>query len=133
MNENTTQRSVVLIDDSSFILNKLDDYFTHHLGFRVLARGKDGEDAVRLYREMQPDLITLDLILPNKSGIDALREILTLFPQARIIVISAIRGNAMLQCIQLGARGYVEKPLVFHSNEFCTDFRETVEEAFAVE
>jgi hypothetical protein len=60
-----------------------------------------------------------------------MKEIYTEFPKANILMISAVRGDAMLECMKMGAKGYIEKPLKFNDVEFVKDFQETVEEIFA--
>ena len=122
-------KTVVIIDDSSFLINQVAAFFNNELQFNVVATGKDGNDAVRLYREHKPDLITLDLTMPNKSGIEAIDEILNEFPEANILVISAVRGDTILQCMSKGAKGYIEKPLKFKDPDFIADFKETIKEA----
>ncbi|HMA65167.1 MAG TPA: response regulator, partial [Chitinispirillaceae bacterium] len=99
-------------------------------GFEVLGTGNDGNEAIDLYQKYKPDLITLDITMPNKDGIDAMKEIIKQFPEANILMISAVRGNAMLECMSAGAKGYVEKPLKFADTEFVSDFKETVNEIF---
>lgn len=109
----------------------LKDFFQNALDFEVVATGCNGIQAVELYRKIKPDLLTLDLTMPIKDGQTALDEILTEFPDARILVISALNGTSMLECIKRGARGYIEKPLRLDDEEFSVDFRQTLEEAFA--
>ena len=125
------KRTVVIVDDSKFLMKQITDFFEQQLGFSVAATGYDGNEAVELYRKFKPDLITLDISMPNKSGSDAMKEILHEFPEAKVLMISAVRGNAMLQCMCDGAKGYIEKPLKLNDAEFTRDFRETVEEIFA--
>jgi two-component system chemotaxis response regulator CheY len=96
----------------------------------VAAAGSDGNEAVDLYRKHKPDLITLDISMPNKDGQQAMKEIYAEFPNANILMISAVRGDTMLECMKLGAKGYIEKPLKFTDAEFVKDFQETVEEIF---
>ena len=98
--------------------------------FQVVATGKDGNDAVELYKNHQPDLITLDITMPNKNGEEAMEEILAINPKANILMISAVRGDAILDCMHKGAKGYIEKPLKFNDAEFVEDFKETVREIF---
>lgn len=124
-------RSVLIIDDSSFLSKQIAEFFTSQLGFQVVGIGKDGNEAVELYRKLVPDLVTMDLTMPNKDGKTAINEILTEFPDARIMVISAVKGNSVLECLNRGARGYVEKPLKFSDPLFVDDFRRSVEEVFA--
>jgi len=57
------------------------------------------------------------------------KEIIAEFPDARIVVISAVRSQEMIECIQLGAKSYIEKPLKFDTQEYVRDFALTVEEA----
>jgi two-component system, chemotaxis family, chemotaxis protein CheY len=123
-------KTVVIVDDSKFLIKQIVDFFENQLGFQVIATGIDGNEAVELYKTHKPDLITLDITMPNKDGIDALKEIIVAFPAAKILMISAVRGSAMLECMNAGAKGYVEKPLKFSDNEFVNDFKETVNEVF---
>ena len=124
-------RSVVIVDDSKFLLKQISDFFKNQLGFSVVAEGTDGDQAVALYRQYKPSLITLDITMPNKDGKTALEEILKEFPDARVMMISAVKGPAMLECMAKGAKGYIEKPLKFGDDEFVKDVKATVEEVFA--
>ncbi|MBN1759758.1 MAG: response regulator [Chitinispirillaceae bacterium] len=124
------KRTVVIVDDSKFLMKQITDFFEQQMGFSVVATGSDGNDAVELFRKFKPDLITLDISMPNKSGADAMKEILSDYPDAKVLMISAVRGNAMLQCMCDGAKGYIEKPLKLGDAEFIKDFKETVEEIF---
>jgi len=98
----------IIIDDSNFIVTQLRKHFTETLGHQVVAVGKDGNEAVDLYRTHRPDLLAIDLSMPHKRGVDAIKEIIAEFPDARIVVISAVRSQEMIECIQLGAKSYIE-------------------------
>lgn len=124
-------KTVIIVDDSNFLSKQIADFFTNQLGFQVVAIGKDGNEAVELYRKHRPDLVTMDLTMPNKDGKTAIIEILAEFPEAVIMVISAVKGNTVLECLNKGAKGYVEKPLKFADPLFVEDFRKTIEEVFA--
>jgi len=121
-------RTVVIVDDSKFLIKQISDFFTNKLGLQVVAEGHDGDQAVELYRQHKPDMITLDITMPNKDGKAALVEILHEFPDACVMMISAVKGSAMLECMNKGAKGYIEKPLRFGDEEFVTEFKTTVEE-----
>jgi two-component system chemotaxis response regulator CheY len=121
-------RTAVIIDDSKFLIKQIVDFFENKLGFTVVATGSDGNEAVGLYRKYKPDIITLDITMPNKNGAEAMKEILSEFPGANVLMISAVRGEAMLECMNSGAKGYIEKPLKFNDTEFVEDFRETISE-----
>ena len=124
------KKRVVVVDDSKFLVKQIVQFFEQQMGFEVCAAGNDGNDAVDLFRKYNPDLITLDITMPNKDGQEALKEILSEFPDANVMMISAVRGDAMLECMTMGARGYIEKPLKFADPEFVEDFRESVNDAF---
>ncbi|MBN1576559.1 MAG: response regulator [Chitinispirillaceae bacterium] len=123
-------RTVVIVDDSKFLSKQVVEFFEEQLGFTVCATGYDGNEAIALYRRHQPDLITLDITMPNKTGAEAMKEILREFPDANILMISAVRGEAMLECMNRGAKGYIEKPLKFNDSAFIDDFKETIREIF---
>jgi len=119
----------VIIDDSSFIVLQLTKLLGERMGHHIVAVGRDGNEAVDLYRMHQPDLITMDLSMPHKCGADAIEEILDEYPKANIVIISSVRGNDILSAIQKGARGFVEKPLRIDEEEFRSDFVAAIEEA----
>lgn len=122
-------KRVVIVDDSSFLAKQIKEFFEKQMGFVVVAVGKDGNEAVALYNEFKPDLMTMDLTMPNKDGKTAIGEILHDNPHARIVVVSAVKGNTMLECMKMGARGYIEKPLKFAETVFVDDFKKSIEEA----
>lgn len=122
-------KRVVIVDDSGFLAKQIKEFFEKQMGFEVVAIGKDGNEAIALYREHKPDLMTMDLTMPNKDGKTAIAEILHEFPEAHIVVVSAVKGNTMLECMKLGAKGYIEKPLKFAEAVFVDDFKKSIEEA----
>jgi two-component system chemotaxis response regulator CheY len=80
-------------------------------GFEVVGQAETGADAVRKYRELQPNLVTMDIIMPDMGGIDAVREIVKEFPDANILMCSAMGQQALvIEAIQAGARDFVVKP-----------------------
>ena len=127
------KKSVVIVDDSKFIVMMLQDFFQEVMGYEVLATGCNGVQAVDLYRKHKPDLLTLDLTMPIKDGQTALVEILGEYPAARIMVISALDDSSLLECVKMGAKAYMEKPLQLGDEEYRKDFRETLEEMFPPE
>ena len=123
-------KTIVIVDDSKYLINKIADFFQKEMKFDVAAMGYDGNEAVELYREHKPDLITLDITMPNKDGQQAMKEILAEFPEANILIISAVRGDTVLECMNDGAKGYIEKPLKFADADFIKDFKDTLTEVF---
>lgn len=126
------EKRVMIIDDSKYIIGLLERFFIDQLHFKVIATTLDGTNALELYRKYQPDLLTLDLSMPNKDGKEVLKEVLGEDPAANIIIISAVRGDAMLQCMSMGAKGYVEKPLRLSDSDFIADFIETVNDVVGI-
>lgn len=120
---------VVVVDDSGFLAKEIAEFLSSQMGLTVAALGRDGNEAVALYREHRPDLITMDLTMPNKDGRTASQEILAEFPSANILVISAVRGKMVVECLKLGIKGYVEKPLKFANALFIEEFKASVREA----
>lgn len=125
------KKTVVIVDDSKFLLRLMQEYFQEVMDFEVVATGVNGVQGVDLYRRFQPDLICLDLTMPVKDGQTALTEILAEFPAARVLIISAVGGPSILQCMKLGAKAYLEKPFRLEDEEFRKDFRQTLLEIFA--
>jgi two-component system chemotaxis response regulator CheY len=119
----------VIVDDSNFIILQLKKQLGERMGHEIVATGKDGNEAVALFRQHRPDLMTLDLSMPHKRGSDAIKEIIQEFPNANIIVISAVRSHEMVNCMQLGAKGYIEKPLKLDDEEYLKDFVTMINES----
>jgi two-component system chemotaxis response regulator CheY len=123
-------RTVVIVDDSKFIIDQLANHFKTKLNYNVVGTGYDGNDEVLLFRKHKPDLLTLDICMPIKDGKQAIQEVREDFPDARILVVSAIRGNSMLECMDLCAGGYIEKPLKLNDPDFVQEFEFTLNEIF---
>ena len=80
-------------------------------GYEIVGEAADGEQAVSMFREVQPDLVTLDIVMPRKSGLEALREIRGLDPGARIVMCSALGQEAMvMEALEAGAQDFIVKP-----------------------
>jgi two-component system chemotaxis response regulator CheY len=103
-------RRVLICDDALFMRTMLAEIL-EQAGYEVSGQAASGTDAVRLYRELQPDLVTMDIIMPGMGGIDAVREILRENPDANIVMCSAMgQQNLVIEAIQAGARDFVVKP-----------------------
>jgi two-component system, chemotaxis family, chemotaxis protein CheY len=104
------QRRVLIVDDALFMRNTLRDIFTV-AGFTVAGEADDGVQAVNLFRELKPDLVTMDIVMPYKSGIDATREIVQLDPGAVVIMCSALgQESLVMEAIEAGATDFIVKP-----------------------
>jgi two-component system chemotaxis response regulator CheY len=126
-------RRVVIVDDSATLVRQLKAFLEEKMGCEVVATGSDGFQAVDLYRTHKPSLITLDITMPRKDGQQALDEILAEFPDANVMMISAIRGPEMAKCLMAGAKAYMEKPLLFNDSRYVADFKASLEEVFGEE
>lgn len=103
---------VLIVDDIPYVRKTLRQILQSR-GFRVVGEAENGDEAVRLYRETQPDLVTMDLVMPLKNGVQATKEILAFDPNARIVVLSAMmQENLVTEAIHAGARDYIVKPFV---------------------
>lgn len=101
---------VLIVDDAAFMRMMLKDILTKN-GYEVIGEAGDGEQAVQMYKELSPDLVTMDITMPEKDGITALKEIKAYDPNAKVIMCSAMGQQAMvLDAIQAGARDFVVKP-----------------------
>jgi two-component system chemotaxis response regulator CheY len=80
-------------------------------GYKVVGEAENGQVAVEKFRELKPDLVTMDITMPEMDGIAAVREIKALDPEARIIMCSAMGQQAMvIDAIQAGAKDFIVKP-----------------------
>ncbi|MGQ0640327.1 MAG: response regulator [Gemmatimonadaceae bacterium] len=103
-------QSVLICDDAIFMRTMLADIL-QQAGFEVVGEAETGAQAVARYRELRPDLVTMDIVMPDMGGIDAVREITKLDPAARILMCSAMGQQALvIEAIQAGAKDFVVKP-----------------------
>jgi two-component system chemotaxis response regulator CheY len=101
---------VLIADDAAFMREMLRDILTEG-GFEVVGEAEDGEEALARYSELTPDLVTLDIVMPRKSGIDALKELMAEHPTACVVMCSALGQEALvMEALEAGARDYVVKP-----------------------
>ena len=104
------KKRVMIVDDALFMRNMLRGILEED-GFEVVAEAADGAEAVLTYRDIRPDIVTLDIIMPVKNGIEALREIMAIDPGARVIICSAVGQESLVQKAQgVGARDFILKP-----------------------
>src|SRR5258708_22531336 len=101
---------VLVVDDAAFMRATLRDIFGR-AGYNVVGEAKNGREAVELYARHLPDLVTMDIVMPELSGIEAVRIITASHPQAKIIMCSAMgQQSLVIEAIQAGARDFVIKP-----------------------
>ena len=101
---------VLVCDDALFMRTMVKDILTQ-AGFTVVGEAETGQQAVEKYRTLRPDLVTMDIIMPDMGGIEAVKEIMKFDPQARILMCSAMGQQALVsEAIQAGAKDFVVKP-----------------------
>ena len=101
---------ILIVDDAAFMRMMIKDILTKN-GYDVVGEAADGLQAVEKFRELQPDLVTMDITMPEMDGITALREIRKMNPGAKVIMCSAMGQQAMvIDAIQAGAKDFIVKP-----------------------
>ncbi len=101
---------VLIVDDAGFMREMLRDILTEG-GYEVVGEAVDGEQAIATFQECAPDLVTLDIVMPRKSGLAALKEILALDPNACIVMCSALGQEVLvMEALESGARDFIVKP-----------------------
>ena len=102
--------TVLICDDVVFIRTLLGDILGRG-GFEVVGEAETGSQAVEKYKTLRPDLVTMDIVMPDMGGIDAVREIVKHDPDAKILMCSAMGQQALVvEAIQAGAKDFVVKP-----------------------
>jgi len=103
-------KTVLVVDDAAFMRMMIKDILTKN-GYTVVGEAENGLVAVEKYKELKPDLVTMDITMPEMDGITAVREIKKMDPGAKIIMCSAMGQQAMvIDAIQAGARDFIVKP-----------------------
>jgi two-component system chemotaxis response regulator CheY len=102
--------TVLIVDDAYFMRLMLRDILTK-AGFEILGEAENGEEALKKYFELQPDLVTMDVVMPVMDGITAVRNILSRDAEAKIIMCSALGQQTLVfEAINAGAKDYIVKP-----------------------
>lgn len=108
-------KNILVVDDVPFVRRTLSELL-EKIGYRVVAEAVDGNDAVDKYKQLRPDLVTMDVVMPKKSGIDALKEIMEIDPKSVVVMVSAMdQMNLVIEALSHGAKDYVQKP--FEAND----------------
>lgn len=102
--------TVLVCDDAVFMRTMLGDIL-QQAGFTVVGEADTGAKAVAKYKELRPDLVTMDIVMPDMGGIEAVREITTFDPEAKVVMCSAMGQQALVvDAIEAGAKDFVVKP-----------------------
>ena len=102
--------TVLVCDDAVFMRTMIGDILTQ-AGLEVVGEADSGSQAVEKYKQLKPDLVTMDIIMPEMGGIEAVKAITDFDPQARVLMCSAMGQQALVaEAIQAGAKDFVVKP-----------------------
>ncbi len=103
-------KKVLIVDDSAFMRNMLKDILSKG-GYEIVGEAENGRMGAEMYRKLQPDLKTSDLIMPEMNGIEALKDIIATHPQAKIVMVSAMGQQALVdEALAAGAKTFIVKP-----------------------
>lgn len=101
---------VLVVDDAGFMRMMIKDILSKN-GYQVVGEAENGQKAVKKYQELKPDIVTMDITMPELDGIGAVKEIKKIDPNARILMCSAMGQQAMvIDAIQAGAKDFIVKP-----------------------
>lgn len=101
---------VLVVDDAKFMRVKIREIL-ESANYIVAGEAADGEEALAVYQKIRPDLVTMDITMPVKNGIQAAQDILAFDPKAHVIMCTAMRQRRIvLEAIELGAKDFIVKP-----------------------
>ncbi|QLH74267.1 MAG: response regulator [Methanomassiliicoccales archaeon] len=103
-------KSVLIVDDSMVMRSMIKDVLSKN-GFNVVGQAKNGQEAVALYQQLRPNLITMDVVMPGETGIDVVKKIMAVDPSAKVLMVSGLnQKNLVIQAMENGAKDYIVKP-----------------------
>jgi two-component system chemotaxis response regulator CheY len=102
--------SVLIVDDALFMRMMIKDILSKD-GFVVVGEAENGAEAVEKYENLKPDLVTMDIVMPEMDGIEAVRSIIKIDPGARVLMCSAMGQQPLVvEALEAGARDFIIKP-----------------------
>ncbi len=115
---------ILIVDDAAFMRMMIKDVLTKN-GFEVIGEAENGKIAVERYNELRPDLVIMDITMPEMNGIDALKGIKAINKDALVVMCSAMGQQAMvIEAIQAGAKDFIVKP--FQADRVCEAVRKVL-------
>ncbi len=104
------QKKILIVDDSGFLRNALRKILEAH-GYQVEGMAENGLEAISRYKELKPDLVTLDIIMPQMNGLQTLKMLRSVDPNACVVMVSSMSTQeSVMDCLKEGAKNYILKP-----------------------
>jgi len=105
-----TSKRIMVVDDAEFT-RKMLTLEVEQAGYKVVAEAENGLEAVDLYKIHQPDIVTMDIVMPGMGGIEAVKKIIEIDPNAKIVMLSSMGVGASVQdAVAAGAKNFILKP-----------------------
>ena len=104
---------LLIVDDSNLIRTRIASVVktTQMKGVRIVGLARNGLEAITLAKQHRPDVVTMDLTMPEMDGVETIRQLMTLSPPPNILVVSALNDKSTaIMALRLGARGFITKP-----------------------
>lgn len=118
---------VLIADDASFMRQMIREIIEPE-GYEVVGEATNGVEATELYTELHPDIVTMDIVMPKQSGIDAVKGILAQAPGAKVVMCSALgQESLVMEALQAGAKDFIVKP--FKPDNVLTTLAKTLDKA----
>jgi two-component system chemotaxis response regulator CheY len=103
-------KKVLIVDDAAFMRVSIKNMLTKN-GYEVIGEAENGKVAIQKYQELSPDIVTMDITMPEMDGLQSLKKILEIDPSANVIMVSAMGQESMVrEAVQSGAKGFIVKP-----------------------
>ncbi|MHA1340348.1 MAG: response regulator [Promethearchaeota archaeon] len=103
-------KKVLIVDDAKFMRTLIKNILSEE-GYEIVGEADNADESIEKYKALKPDLITMDICMPNKSGIEAIKEIMRIDDQAKILVCSALGQEILImEALKLGAKDFIVKP-----------------------
>ncbi len=103
-------KKVLIVDDAAFMRCAIKNMLENN-GFDVVGEAENGMEGIKKYKELKPDIVTMDITMPVMSGIEALKSILEYDPNAKVVMISAMgQEHFVKEAVILGAKSFIVKP-----------------------
>ena len=122
---------VIIVDDSPIMKKMLAKILSQN-GHEVIAQGKDGAEGMELYTKHHPDVLLLDITMPNRSGVECLEDVIQSDPKANVIMFSSVSDESSVQnCKKIGAKAFIKKDVNLFSPDKVTEILTTIDNVLA--